>query len=367
MGRVLGRLCLFLPLLFGMAAASYCLDPAQLFGARAATYERGVADLLLAGRDVANAGDCDERLLQKYCAWGLIGQRDVIVVGSSRTMQVRSWMFPGRTFFNNSLSRASVGDLIAIYEVYVQRNMEPSTLVLGVDPWMLNAEFKQQRWGALDSEYEDGAERLGVSVKRPNAYRWLRSYRVYLELLSPSYFQASLRSTGAGQGYYPVGRRDVDGLEHCVRLSDGSLVYDRAKRSKTADEVRREAIEGFIPDKWDVMAGFRRLDPTLCSMLDALVAFVARRGTKVVLVLTPFHPAAYQKLMGSASRDAVLAAQDYCVSLAHQSGATIVGSYDPADLRCTDEDFLDRTHPNDACMARIVATACGPASAPAGR
>ena len=74
--------------MLAVAATNYCVDPAQLFSG--GNYEQGVADILLSGNNVANVSNYDERLLQKAYVNNLKRRNDVIVLGSSRSMQIKS-------------------------------------------------------------------------------------------------------------------------------------------------------------------------------------------------------------------------------------------------------------------------------------
>ena len=106
-------------------------------------FEKGIADILLSGHNVANIGNYDERLLQKDIIQNDQRQIDIIVLGSSRSMQINSQtindIFQDQIFFNHAVSGASVEDYIAILDLYLEKNALPSTIIIGVDPWILNS------------------------------------------------------------------------------------------------------------------------------------------------------------------------------------------------------------------------------------
>ena len=171
-----------------VAATNYCVDPAQLFSG--GNYEKGVAGILLSGNNVANVSNYDERLLQKAYVNNLKRRNDVIVLGSSRSMQLRSHLFPGMSFFNHGVSGASIEDYLAIYELYEQRELAPSVVVLGLDPWILNQYSKQDRWESLRWEYFSMANRLNIN---PTIINSDNKSKKLTELISLPYLEESIK------------------------------------------------------------------------------------------------------------------------------------------------------------------------------
>ena len=115
------------------------------------------------------------------------GRLEVVVVGSSRSMEVRADFFPGRTFYNSSVGSARLPDYVALYEAYRARGIKPSLFVIGIDPWVLNARFGDQRWRALQADYDRIAARLGLTPN-PARIRYKFQAKKWSQLVSPRYF-----------------------------------------------------------------------------------------------------------------------------------------------------------------------------------
>ena len=77
-------LLLTLPVLAVVAGVNLLADPANLF--QGARYEAGIARLLVEGKNVADIGDYDDRLVQKYYVGHLTQAPDILVLGSSLTV-----------------------------------------------------------------------------------------------------------------------------------------------------------------------------------------------------------------------------------------------------------------------------------------
>lgn len=346
MAYLLMRVLRFLPLIAAMVTANYVVDPAHVV--HRAGYARDIASMMLSGRNVANATNFDDRLMNKYYIDGLTEPRDVVVLGSSRTMQINASMFPGRTFFNSSMTAASLADQLAVYQMYVQKGIEPSTVVLGLDPWSLSSDPISPHHGSVIEEYEAAMRRLGTPIRTERFSGLSRALQPYGALLSPSYLASTVRSLGSeGRECYAT---DNEIESQPVRLSDGSRNFGRKKHEAVAPDPG----EVNIPTPSLPSVKPRPLDPELCQTLQAFIDDLLGRGIEVIIILPPFHPMAYAEMTGSAHRATIVDTHQYIRNAALARGLRVLGSFDPADLGFVESDFYDGTHPKTSAIARIL-------------
>jgi hypothetical protein len=187
--KLLKKLFLLMPIFLGIALLNYREDPAGIFKEA----ERNMAEILLSGRNVANLKDWDERLCNKYVIEKDQLERKVLILGSSRSYEMRDVILfgkPFRKFFNHSMGGATIEDHIAIYELCHARRLKPRLVVLNLDVWMLNIDNGQKRWQSLKPEYDAASLRLGLPFERGGVFSF--KWRKWLEMFSPAYFQRSL-------------------------------------------------------------------------------------------------------------------------------------------------------------------------------
>ena len=360
MKKILLKISLFLPILFSVVFMNYFVDPANLF--RGTPYEQSIAKLLLQGQNVANISNYDERLLQKFYIQGLTQKKDIIVLGSSRSMQISTDMFPGKTLFNNSVSGASVEDFISIYEMYSQKNLQPSIVIIGLDPWLLNRNNGQTRWKSLISEYQAGIKRLGFPLEMADYFRLNNIIPdKYFELISLSYFQESVRYgvkffldinvQGEQAQFYSTNETSADVP---IKLSDGSYSYAKSFSSLSTSEVRKLAIS-YVGDTVYSLESFNELDNNLALKLESFIGFLQNNGVDVILFLPPYHPATYELLISSDKYKIIVEAQQYFSSLAKSRHIVILGSYNPYDVICDESEFYDGMHTKKSCIEKIFA------------
>ncbi len=417
------KLALFAPILFLVMAANYVLDPARLFSGKAVKevhvelrerlkvelkeepideYVLGIADYLLNGLNVAGAANYDGRLLQKYCIIGSKQQKDVIVLGSSRSWDVNSKIFPKKIFFNHGVSAATMEDLFAIFNIYEEREEIPPVIIVGVDPWVFQRHNKI-RWKSIGKDYEAMAKKLEEFSKTVKAHRnkspFLNKFdfiffwegiffEKYFQLVSFSYFQSSLEEfvklarerriyeiignrsasgvhgnsdapvqtrlnvgSGSQSRYSPT--QEIEGQQDII-LTDGSLNFPRSAKTRPAQEILQE-IKAVISQGSESNMGssYEKMDPALKRQFEDFVEYLRDRKIRVVFFLPPFHPFFYDYMLKSQKFDGVMEVENYIRGFAREEGIDVVGSYDPRKCSLTQDDFMDYFHAKRDRVERI--------------
>ena len=137
-----------------ISSFNYQVDSSGVFGH--SNYLSKAAKALTSGKMIAGLQNVDDRLFQELIIKNLQVRNDIIAIGSSTTMQLRKAVVSKdkMNFFNHSLNGASLEDYIAIVGAYeLIHGYLPSTVILGVDPWVFNKNNGQGRWGGLAMYY----------------------------------------------------------------------------------------------------------------------------------------------------------------------------------------------------------------------
>ncbi len=363
--------------LLTLTSINYIADAGNLFRPSHAV---DIAKLLAENWNVANVGNYDERSLQKHYVELIEERKEIVAVGSSRSLQIQASHVGTLSFFNSSVTGASLEDLVGIYYFYRRNDLLPKVLLIGLEPWFLNRHHGQTRWKAIGPSVEEATKLIGVPLERgiqefptPSYLMELVFSERHLELFSPSYFQHSLGDLftywTVFQGYEGQSLERLFGLIGKVPESDfyatdrqtstgplkrfdGSLVYPLSHRSRTIEEVAKRA-SGYA--KWYPpysMANFDRLDPDLKIFLQAFLDLLRRDGVRPVFLLPPYHPKAYQTL--SQDYPIVKDVETYYRTLAAAHHIPLLGSFDPNLCECTESDFFDPVHPKPSAIRRIL-------------
>lgn len=343
-------LCLScLAVLAAMAATSYWADPAGLFARR--SVENEIAEHITAGRALEIFGNINERAFQKR-RLELESRRepDYLVLGSSRAMLPGGWLLGG-TAVNVAVPGATLEDLIALLELSAA--IRPRTYVLGVDPWLFNRNNNQNSWQALGGAYRRGLERIGAGVA--NAATEGGSVSAFaaspvVQLVNLEYFRESVKKLRQKEHtalrYQLVDASTWTGSGLLVR-PDGSRGYPHPVR--TAGEQEQINRTAGAETKPFGLKHFAALDVERLATFRKLAAHLRRSGP-VILLLAPYHPAAWKHI---GRLEPVIAAEAAIQALAQELDLRVAGSFSPERSGCPDTTFVDYMHPDEGCLRAL--------------
>jgi len=343
--------CFALTLVF-VASLNYFVDPLGLYDSgRRAT---AAAVQLAAGRDLV-AKDIADRGIQ--LAYTEVAKKtpDVLVIGSSRIMEIDSSAAPERKLYNAGVSTLTLPDLLGIIDSYVEAKKLPPVIVIGIDTWLFNHVPVNDRWRALSSQYKRMLARLGV--KDDAGYSGIPSKLFNLVSLNYTLASAAKVLAEGRSTFYRTYAPDFEladkNTKVAVKSSDGSLKYGEKMRSRTVSDVRVYAIEYARKHMTAILKG-GWLAPQEIDVFTRLVRFLKSQGTSVVLLMPPYHPLHYAYVREHDGEDSLSKTEATIREIGRETGATVAGSYDPAKAHCSEAEFWDGMHARKSCLTRLL-------------
>ena len=203
MKAFLSKLVYLLPIFLFLVFTNYTVDPANLFSAKSSyqsnvSYEQKIVNYLLEGYNVTNLNTYEERTLNKLFIESQINNPQVAILGSSRSQLISQKMLEPKSLINNSVTGATIEDILAIYNLYEINSVSINEITLEISPWMLNDNNQQSRWSILEEEYNSFLEKLNQADQNKNT---ILIHSKYLELISFEYFQESI--------YYLMNKKEI--------------------------------------------------------------------------------------------------------------------------------------------------------------
>lgn len=323
-------------------------DPAYLF--KQGKIEKQIAEYILNGYNVKSMANYNERLLQKYIIESTPDTVREIVLGSSRGLLIDKKLASNHSsFFNHSVSGSSLEDFLGIYDLFIEQEKYPASIIMELSPWILNDNYSTgNRRRTLQQNYRNISHILQLSSASDIFYF---PNTEYLELVSPSYFQESVRiltsniKSGVIPSIYP------DSI-HGARLTDGSMLYSKKQNqtdSAALSTLQSENIRDFI--HWDIFNQFHTLSNDKQEAFTRFIRYLKQKDTKLLFLLAPFHPLVYNELK---KLYPVEDAEKFFYSIAQQYNIKIVGSYNPGKYNFSVYDFYDGIHPRKSVYQSLL-------------
>lgn len=330
-----------------LAAANYFLNPLTF----STSEMRRVARTFEAGQNFAiDDPNIDFRGLRREHLRIMTARPDVVIFAGSRFEIGTSRTFPGQRFYNAFGHNDYFEDLLAITELLEQTGKLPRTLVLSVRHLTFKpiAERATDEWRMFEPEYRRMAEKLGLELP-PRSQTFPVNH--YLSLFSLEYLRngASHLAPKKGVAYGPT--QAVNDAERDILFPDGALAFS-AKHigSFTAESARAESREqaarlakrrATVPGERDMQA------------LEKLLRYLQSKGVRPVIAVTPHHPTFWDAIASENYGRTLTQLEAASKRLADRVQIPFVGSFNPVAAGCTEANFRDYIHLDEACLKAI--------------
>jgi hypothetical protein len=330
MKRLLRNLLLIIvPIGSLVVVVNYCVDPANIFFGR--EYVAGISDILAKGHNVDNVANYDERALQEQMVRKLPYQPDIVVLGSSRVMELGTSFFPGKKVLNCGVSHANINDVLAITGLLDSMGRLPEEIVINLDPHLICLGGTSE-WQSLSPYHRFYLQRIHhpeTTLSQP------LFFSKAITLLSFEYFEKSLAfvSQHKTKHYQDVGKERP---AKYGRFWDGTICYppsyDFPDTAKVAGDAR--------------VVGNREettLDPEKLQQLNDLLDYLATRKVKVMLVMLPYHMEYYREMNGR-YRNIFPGYDTLFRKMARERDIPILGGFDAVGMGIPENKFYDSYH-----------------------
>jgi len=334
-----------LPVALLVSLTNYLVDPANIFSSK--QYISGIATILSRGHNVDNISNYNERLLQEERICRLTKTPDIIILGSSRVMEIGKDFFPGKKVLNCSVSHANIHDLVGVVGLLDSLHQLPSEVFINLDPDLVGTGGTTE-WQNLSNYHDYFIDRY---IKRRNietGHEESNELHKLSSLISFSYFKRSVDFILArsSKTYSDVG---LERPLNYGRFSDGTICYPYSYTHPDTVKVASDArLTG-------LKTGILLPDSAKVILLNGLIDFLNLRGVRVHFVILPFHPDFYAAV--NTRQPLVFEKyQGMFLKLASEKKSSIIGNFDAVPLKIDRKSFYDMYHCSKEAIRTIGIT-----------
>jgi peptidoglycan/LPS O-acetylase OafA/YrhL len=280
------------------------------------------------------ASNMDERQFIKFRIQFENLSPNTIVLGSSRIMQIGEHNYNNK-IINLGVSGASIEDDIAIADIATKK-FKPSTIFIGLDPWLFNSQSGQERWKSLSNEYFSALGTLNTdSVSKNNQNIVNESF---LRKIGKKIYSSINNQKFDASNDTPESRDKI--------RRDGSHVYNITYAMKTQTEIDA-GFDDLLNYGMSVFKYSSESEEIFGSFIDTY-----SKSYNIILILSPYHPNLYQRFKNE--RPIYLEIESQFREFSKKHHVQIIGSYNPDEIGCIAADFYDGMHPKDICMEKVI-------------
>lgn len=337
---VLRTIYVSLPLLIIIIIVNYFGDAGRIFTNE---YEKKIATILLENKLATNIDNFDERLLQEELINRWNKPINTLILGSSRTMLLNKDNLKDSSLLNNSVSGASLEDLIAIYQLHRNKKTLPKKVIIGIDPWTFNINHGQSRWKSISKYY---SQFLG-ETKENDSY-----FSKYMELISLSYFQNSLKfipDVIKGNNE-PIATDSMHNVTN-TKLPDGSLIYSNDYRNSSQAKINNK-IDLYLSNELYSIENYNELSKKYWLEFEKLITTIKAEHSKIEIFLCPYAPQVYDVVEKKYIQ--VVETEKKLLEFVKVNSIKLHGSFNPYLLGLDSTDFYDGMHCKEKAINQII-------------
>jgi hypothetical protein len=275
---------------------------------------------------------------------------EVVVLGASHWQEGHTELMPGKDFYNAHVHRDYYEDMLAVTEMFVRHDKLPPKMIIAIRDRLFTpiAARKDHLWLPGIPYYRDMARRLGIE---PHPYWATAPVQRWRELLSLSMLYSNVHR------WYTAPLKPhatmTDHFDALDTLRPGGSIYwsGRHKKIFTPERSRRLA-EQFAEENF---RSAPKIDPVGVRTIDRLLAFLKEKEVDVYLVHPPFNPVYFDRIRNSPYREGLARIESLTRDFAAKYGFKVFGSFDPAEVGCTADMYIDAEHSNPDCLKKVFA------------
>ena len=273
---------------------------------------------------------------------------EVAVLGASHWQEAHVNLLPEMDFYNAHVHRDYYEDLPAVVEMFVRHDKLPRKMIIAIRDRLFTpvADRTDFLWLPGIPYYRAMAQRLGME---PHAYwetmpvqRWREQASIRM------LYSNALRWYKAPVKPHATSKDRFETLD--VLLPGGSIHWSgEHDRLFTPERSARLATE-FANENF---ASPPKIDPKGIATLDRLLTYLKDKGVEVAFVHPPFNPIYYDRVKDGAYRAGLAKIEKITQDFGKKYGFKVFGSFNPADVGCTEDMYIDAEHSKPACLAKV--------------
>lgn len=251
---------------------------------------------------------------------------------------------------NLFVSGAVIQDYFALFNLLENNQSLPKTIIIGLDPWVLNSNVGESRWLSLADSYQQMLNKLQIDDFGNQKNVNLNNEKIK-EIFKPQYFYNNIK-------YIFLKKKTLSSttekyLDTNVKLSDGSLVYDKKYRESSNKEIEAKAksyVSGGIVYH---LSNYQCLGKNEKQALEKLLEYITQKNIKILIFLAPYNPVVYSFIDNNERYKMVSESEKYFIGLSEKYNIKLVGSFNPDKYQLNNGDFFDGMHPKEEIVFRI--------------
>ncbi|MGI9409296.1 MAG: hypothetical protein ACR2OV_04435 [Hyphomicrobiaceae bacterium] len=274
---------------------------------------------------------------------------DVAILGASHWQEMHVDLLPQVDLYNAHVHRDYYEDMLAVTEMFHRHGKMPNKMIIAIRDRLFTpvADRTDFLWLPGIPYYRAMAKKLGVPAHP--VWETLPVQR-WKELLS-----FSMLATNVPRWYKADVKPHATTIDHHDTLDTlrpgGSIYWSRQHQALFTQERSARLAKEFAAENVNSPP---KIDPKGLATLDRLLDFLKHEGVEVYFVHPPFNPIYYDRVVKGSYKKGLEKIEDLTRGFAKKYGFKVFGSFNPHDIGCTADMYIDAEHANPDCQHKLL-------------
>ncbi len=274
---------------------------------------------------------------------------EVAVMGASHWQEASGALMPSVDFYNAHVHRDYYEDIVAVLSWFVRYDKLPEKIILSIrdNQFTPVSDRTDYLWVPALPDYRAGASLLG-----------LENHNAYANGLTPQLSEMmSLRLLWSNLWRYMSAQEQphaAEGMLHPTLdalLPDGSINWSAAHRESFTPAATYASALSLAEEKRNTPPG---IDSAGVAAVDAVLEYLVEHGVVVYIAHPPFNPDFWNAVQGTPYLEGLRHVERIVAEMAAKHGIEIIGGFNPYEVGCTVEMYIDGEHSSPRCLGRIL-------------
>ena len=252
------------------------------------------------------------------------------------------------TILNLGLPGGTFEDYFALSNHIPPSEIFEKKIFLSIQPFTLNFN-RDHRWIFNSKSYYEFLKKLKFDNLKLNEPKQVKNEIIsksFNNLFSFEYFKHSLQILFyLNKENFKIldDIKKINTAEYNVMLFDGSR-KKYMKPNKSNNNINLKNINSrIIKDQW--------YDEEVLSLFAKYKEYYGKNN-EIIFLLTPFHPKVWE-LENEPIVEAMVKVESKIHEFSKENKIDIIGSYNPKNLGCLSNEFIDAVHPSNLCLSKL--------------
>jgi hypothetical protein len=274
---------------------------------------------------------------------------DVIILGSSRIMEISNNIYPNKQLLNIGVSHANVFDLAALTGLIDSLHIKPIEVVINLEPGTIAHEGTLE-WQSLFNFFKHFQTKYATNLQEVDYSKNSLLLKRLYNLVSFEYFAQSANFLFKNKSKSIIDIKS-DTPKLYGRFANGSIAYPKSYTNSDTLLLNANYFSSLKNNSKDVVNKKIIIDSFKFQLLKDVVSYYKKNNIKITFIMIPFYAQFFD--YDAIKQNYFEQYEIFFKKFATENFITLLGGFTPSEFDIYKTDFYDMLHISGSAIKKI--------------